>query len=96
MIVGPRGYVPVTIIQIGCTVFRFSYSCIACRYKMIDSMLWPTHELTAEQATQKIISTYHMDELVVFGKTQIFFKSPKTIYFLENEREEHLPLIVSN
>ena len=61
---------------------------------MIDPMLWPTHGLTAEQATQKIISTYHMDELVAFGRTQIFFKEPKTIYFLESERENHLPHIV--
>lgn len=66
------------------------------RYKMIDPMLWPKHGLTSEEATQKIISTYHMDELVVFGRTQIFFKEPKTIYFLESEREKHLPLIVSN
>jgi myosin heavy subunit len=63
---------------------------------MIDPDLWPTHGLTPEQATQKIISTYHMDELVAFGRTQIFFKAPKTIYFLESERESHLPHIVSS
>lgn len=63
---------------------------------MIDPMLWPTHGLTAEEATQKIISTYHMDELVEFGRTQIFFKAPKTIYFLESEREKLLPYIVSS
>ena len=65
-----------------------------CRYKMIDPMLWPTHGLTTEQATRKIISTYNMDELVVYGKTQIFFKTPKTIYFLESEREKQLQPIV--
>lgn len=61
---------------------------------MIDPMLWPTHGLTTEQATRKIISTYNMDELVAYGKTQIFFKTPKTIYFLESEREKQLQPIV--
>ena len=59
-------------------------------------MLWPTHGLTAEQATQKIIMTYHLSELVVFGKTQIFFKTPKTIFFLESERQKHLQDLVHN
>ena len=66
------------------------------RYKMIDPSLWPTHKLTTEEATRQIISTYHMDELVEFGKTQIFFKSPKTIYFLESERQKQLQPIVSS
>ena len=61
---------------------------------MIEPNLWPTHELTVEEATRQIIAYYHMDKLVEFGKTQIFFKSPKTIYFLEGEREKQLHTMV--
>ena len=64
------------------------------RYKMLDKKLWPTNNLTPEQATKKLVSAYDLGEVVVFGKTQIFFKTQRTIFRLEAERQKKLPYIV--
>ena len=61
---------------------------------MLDKKLWPTNNLTPEQATKKLVSTYDLSEVVVFGKTQIFFKTQRTIFRLEAERQKKLPYIV--
>ena len=65
------------------------------RYKMLDKKLWPTNSLTPEQATKKLVLTYDLSEVVVFRKTQIFFKTQRTIFRLEAERQKKLPYIVS-
>lgn len=66
-----------------------------CRYKMLEDTLWPTNDLSTEQATKKLISTYNLSDVVVYGKTQIFFKLQKTIFFLEAERQKRLPHLVN-
>ena len=61
---------------------------------MLDKKLWPMNSLTPEQATKKLVLTYDLSEVVVFGKTQIFFKTQRTIFRLEAERQKKLPYIV--
>ena len=71
-----------------------SHIFLTFRYKMLDKKLWPTNSLTPEQATKKLVTTYDLAEVVEFGKTQIFFKTQRTIFRLEAERQKMLPYIV--
>ena len=72
-----------------CTVLTLNF-----RYKMLDKKLWPSNSLSPEKATKKVVSTYNLGEVVVFGKTQIFFKTQRTIFLLEAERQKKLPYLV--
>ena len=47
------------------------------------------------QATKRLIEHYHLGELVRYGKTKIFIRTPKTVYYLEDSRETKLKYIVS-
>ena len=61
---------------------------------MIWEETWPNYKWTDEQACRKMITHYHLDTLVSFGKTKIFIKTPKTVYYLEEEREKKMPELV--
>lgn len=61
---------------------------------MIWDQTWPNYTWTDEQATRKMIAHYHLETLVGFGKTKIFIKTPRTVYYLEEEREKKMPALV--
>lgn len=75
--------------------YRMRYDWFNWRYKMIVPDLWPTHSLTPLEATKKIVEYYHLEKLVEWGKTKLFIKTPKTIYYLERLRSEKMNYIVS-
>ena len=62
---------------------------------MIWEGTWPTYTWSDEEACRKMVSHYHLDKLVSFGKTKIFIKTPRTVYYLEEEREKRMPGVVS-
>ena len=62
---------------------------------MIWGGTWPTYTWSDEEACRKMISHYHLDKLVSFGKTKVFIKTPRTVYYLEEERERRMPGVVS-
>lgn len=57
------------------------------RYKVICPDTWPSFKCTARQACEKIINFYHLEQLVSYGKTLIFIRTPKTLYYFEELRE---------
>ncbi len=65
------------------------------RYKMIWTETWPNYKWTDEEATRKLIEFLHLNPLVKYGKTKIFIRTPKTVYYLEEQREAKLHQIVS-
>ena len=75
--------------------YRMNYEWFIWRYKMIVPELWPTTTLTPREATEKLVDRYHLRELVEFGKTKIFIRTPKTVYYLEEERAKRMEYIVS-
>jgi len=75
--------------------YRMSYDWFEWRYKMIVPSLWPKHDKSNKAATQVIVDYYHLNELVVFGKSKLFIRTPKTIYYLEEKRNERMKYIVS-
>jgi myosin-1 len=58
--------------------FRMPYSRFMKRYKMIWDATWPTYSWSDEEACRRMVKHYHLSELVSFGKTKIFIKTPNT------------------
>jgi myosin-1 len=71
--------------------FRMHYNRFMRRYKMIWEETWPNYKWTDEQACRKMVAHYHLNTLVSFGKTKIFIKTPRTVYYLEEQREKKMP-----
>ena len=71
------------------------------RYKLIFPETWPSYDPdksdneTNKQTTRKLMDYYHLQDLVKYGKTKLFIRTPKTIYYLEETREARLSYIVS-
>ena len=63
---------------------------------MIWEGTWPTYTWSDEEACRKMIAHYHLEKLISFGKTKIFIKTPRTVYYLEEEREKRMPGVVSS
>ena len=61
---------------------------------MIWEETWPNYKWTDEQACRKMVAHYHLNTLVSFGKTKIFIKTPRTVYYLEEQREKKMPELV--
>jgi myosin-1 len=74
------------------------------RYKMLSSSTWPHHELSknAKTITQEpviaiLTDTVHNisnDEYRV-GKTKIFIRNPKVLFYFEEMRAQHLPKVAT-
>lgn len=62
---------------------------------MIWDETWPNYKWTDEEATRKLIEFLHLNPLVKYGKTKIFIRTPKTVYYLEEQREAKMNYIVS-
>ena len=76
--------------------YRMKYDWFMWRYKMIVPELWPTYNMSDKEAAQKLVSHYHLEQLAKFGKTKLFIRTPKTVYYLETLREARMDYIVSN
>ena len=61
---------------------------------MIWDETWPKYTWSDKNACVKLISHYHLTPLVTFGETKVFIKTPKTVYYLEAEREKKMPAVV--
>ena len=62
---------------------------------MIWDESWPTYTWSDEEATRRMIAKFHLTTLVSFGKTKIFIKTPRTVYYLEEQREAKMDYLVS-
>ena len=51
--------------------------------------------MSDKEATKKLVEFYHLESLVKYGKTKIFIRTPKTVYYLEEQREAKMHSIVS-
>ncbi|ESN96194.1 hypothetical protein HELRODRAFT_186525 [Helobdella robusta] len=73
--------------------FRMPYQRFVGRYKMITLETWPNPSCQLPQATKLIINELSLDDDVLYGKTKIFIRQPKTVFALENARNQILPSI---
>ncbi|XP_030751648.1 unconventional myosin ID isoform X2 [Sitophilus oryzae] len=76
--------------------YRQRYDKFLKRYKMISQFTWPNFRNGSDHDAVRVL----MDEKgyaddVKYGKTKIFIRSPKTLFALENARNQLLPGIVT-
>ncbi|XP_060522962.1 unconventional myosin ID isoform X2 [Cylas formicarius] len=77
-------------------VYRQRYDKFLKRYKMISQFTWPNFRSGTDKDGVKVIMDeggYSND--VRYGKTKIFIRSPKTLFALENSRNDLLPGIAT-
>lgn len=74
---------------------RQSYQIFVDRYKMLTKETWPHYRGDQQKGAEIIIDALKLKEAVAFGKTKIFIKEPSTLYFIEEKREETIPLLVA-
>nr|CAH7751169.1 unnamed protein product [Callosobruchus chinensis] len=76
--------------------YRQRYDRFLKRYKMISQFTWPNFRSGSDKdAVRVIMDEKRFSDDVKYGKTKIFIRSPKTLFALENARNELIPGIVT-
>ena len=63
---------------------------VSRRYKVLCSETWPNFKCSAREACEKIVNFYHLQQLISYGKTLLFIRTPKTLYYFEEQREARI------
>ncbi|XP_066225554.1 unconventional myosin-Ia [Saccopteryx leptura] len=67
--------------------FRQGYGSFLERYRLLSRTTWPHWNGEDREGVEKILRELsRSSEEVTFGKTKIFIKSPKTLFYLEEQR----------
>uniref|UniRef100_H2ZUY8 Myosin IG n=2 Tax=Latimeria chalumnae TaxID=7897 RepID=H2ZUY8_LATCH len=75
--------------------YRQPYDRFLLRYKMTCEYTWPNHLMeTDSEATRAIIDSHEFQNDVAYGKTKVFIRTPQTLFTLEHERAQLIPVIV--
>ncbi|CAI5789277.1 unconventional myosin-Ig isoform X1 [Podarcis lilfordi] len=75
--------------------YRQPYDRFLLRYKMTCEYTWPNHLMaTDREATQALMEQHGFQEDVAYGHTKIFIRTPQTLFTLEQERAQLIPIIV--
>lgn len=75
--------------------YRQPYDRFLLRYKMTCEYTWPNHLMaTDREATQALMEQHHFQNDVAYGHTKIFIRTPQTLFCLEQERAQLIPIIV--
>lgn len=76
--------------------YRQRYDRFLKRYKMISQFTWPNFRSgTDRDGTKVIMDGKGFGNDVKYGHTKIFIRSPRTLFALENARNELIPHIVT-
>ncbi|NXI38271.1 MYO1G protein, partial [Galbula dea] len=75
--------------------YRQPYHRFLLRYKMTCEYTWPNHLMASDQeATQALLEQHGFQEDVAYGHTKVFIRTPRTLFCLEQERAQLIPIIV--
>ncbi|XP_034286414.1 unconventional myosin-Ig isoform X1 [Pantherophis guttatus] len=75
--------------------YRQPYHRFLLRYKMTCEYTWPNHLMPSDgAATQALIEQHCFQDDVAYGETKIFIRTPRTLFSLEQERANLIPIIV--
>lgn len=56
---------------------------------------WPNHLMaTDREATQTLMEQHGFQDDVAYGHTKVFIRTPRTLFCLEQERAQLIPIIV--
>lgn len=75
--------------------YRQEYARFFRRYKMLSKKSWPRWGDTPRAGTELLLKEHNIkDDEFRLGKTKIFIRNPRTLFFFEEQREKALPAIV--
>ncbi|XP_072185071.1 unconventional myosin-Ig isoform X2 [Excalfactoria chinensis] len=75
--------------------YRQPYDRFLQRYKMTCEYTWPNHLMaTDREATQTLLEQHGFQDDVAYGHTKVFIRTPRTLFSLEQERAQLIPIIV--
>ncbi|XP_018428627.1 PREDICTED: unconventional myosin-Ig-like isoform X1 [Nanorana parkeri] len=75
--------------------YRQPYDRFLQRYKMTCEYTWPNHLMESDmEATKALIDQHYFQEDVAYGYTKVFIRTPQTLFSLEHERSQLIPIIV--
>ncbi|XP_056374744.1 unconventional myosin-Ig [Hyla sarda] len=75
--------------------YRQTYDRFLLRYKMTCEYTWPNHLMDSDmEATRALIEQHEFQDDVAYGYTKVFIRTPQTLFSLEQERAQLIPIIV--
>ncbi|VBB30720.1 unnamed protein product [Acanthocheilonema viteae] len=75
--------------------YRITYERFLQRYKMLSTRTWPNPSKgLARENTNLLLEKFDLHKDCVNGKTKLFIHSPRTVFKLEDLRQQKLPDIV--
>nr|XP_033787810.1 unconventional myosin-Ig [Geotrypetes seraphini] len=75
--------------------YRQPYDRFLLRYKMTCEYTWPNHLMATDRdASKAIIDQHDFQDDVAYGLTKVFIRTPQTLFTLEHERAQLIPIIV--
>uniref|UniRef100_A0A3B4AZ40 Myosin IG n=1 Tax=Periophthalmus magnuspinnatus TaxID=409849 RepID=A0A3B4AZ40_9GOBI len=75
--------------------YRQPYERFLQRYKMTCEYTWPNHLMSNDrEAVKAIVSQHGFDQDVEYGRTKLFVRSPRSLFSLEQERNQLIPILV--
>ncbi|KAJ6655115.1 hypothetical protein lerEdw1_006019 [Lerista edwardsae] len=75
--------------------YRQPYDRFLLRYKMTCEYTWPNHLMaTDREATRALMEQHSFQSDVAYGHTKVFIRTPQTLFCLEQERAQLIPIIV--
>uniref|UniRef100_A0A8C5QFT0 Myosin IG n=1 Tax=Leptobrachium leishanense TaxID=445787 RepID=A0A8C5QFT0_9ANUR len=75
--------------------YRQPYDRFLLRYKMTCEYTWPNHLMATDlEATKALIEQQGFQDDVAYGHTKVFIRTPQTLFHLEHERAQLIPIIV--
>jgi len=76
--------------------YRQAYERFMWRYKMTCNSTWPKWKGDLKAGAETILRSFNIDpEEYRLGKTKVFIRNPKTLFFLEEQRELSMPKVVA-
>uniref|UniRef100_A0A8B9WIV0 Unconventional myosin-Ia n=1 Tax=Bos mutus grunniens TaxID=30521 RepID=A0A8B9WIV0_BOSMU len=71
--------------------YRQAYGSFLERYRLLSRSTWPRWNGGDQEGVEKVLGELSMSsEELAFGKTKIFIRSPKTLFYLEEQRRLRL------
>lgn len=62
---------------------------------MISEFTWPNHDLPSDkEAVKRLVQGCGFEHDVAYGKTKVFVRTPRTLFCLEEQRDEMVGRIV--
>uniref|UniRef100_A0A668TIU5 Myosin motor domain-containing protein n=1 Tax=Oreochromis aureus TaxID=47969 RepID=A0A668TIU5_OREAU len=76
--------------------YRQLYARFLQRYKMTCEYTWPNHLMASDrEAVEAIVIQHGFQDDVAYGQTKLFVRTPRSLFTLEQERNNLIPILVT-